>query len=425
MNLSERDQQVVWHPFTQMKTAAPPIAIISGKGACLFDDNGNKYIDGISSWWTNTHGHSHPYIAQKIAEQASKLEHVIFADFTHEPAVELAERLLEKLPSEQARVFYTDNGSTAVEVGLKMCFQYWYNIEQPKTKIIAFKDAYHGDTFGAMSVGGRSQFSKPFAPFLFDVAFIDSPVKGKEAEVLEQFNQLAESGDIAGFIFEPLILGAGGMLMYSPEVLDQLFEICKKHNIVTIADEVMVGFYRTGKFFATDHCKLKPDIYCLSKGLTGGTMALGVTTCNSKIYDAFYSDSKLKTLFHGHSFTANPIACATALASLDLFEKNETIANIKRIIKQHDKFTEKINHHSNVKNVRKRGTVVAFDVVTGSETSYFNNIREVIWDFFISRHIILRPLGNTIYILPPYCTTDEELNEIYQTIFDFINSLNN
>lgn len=424
MNLSERDQQVVWHPFTQMKTAAPAIPIISGKGANLFDDKGNKYIDAISSWWTNTHGHSHPYIAEKIAAQALKLEHVIFANFTHEPAVQLAERLLEKLPADQSKVFYTDNGSTAVEVGLKMCFQYWYNLDQPKTKIIAFKDAYHGDTFGAMSVGGRSYFSDPFAPFLFDVEFIDTPIPEKEEQVLEHFTKLAASGEIAGFIFEPLILGAGGMLMYTPEVLDKLLAICKQYDIVTIADEVMVGFYRTGKFFATNHCTHKPDIYCLSKGLTGGTMALGVTTCNQKIYDAFYSDSKLKTLFHGHSFTANPIACSAALASMDLFEQNETISNIQRIIKQHDKFIDEISMYPNVQNVRQTGTIIAFDVVTGSETSYFNTIRDQIWNYFISRYILLRPLGNTIYLLPPYCITNDELQEVYQTITAFITELN-
>ncbi len=421
--LAERDHAVIWHPFTQMKTSGLPIAIARGEGARLYDEEGNEYIDAIASWWMNSHGHAHPYLAKKLAEQANTLEHAIFANFTHRPAVELAERLLEKLPENQARVFYSDNGSTSVEVGLKMCFQYWHNIGNPKTKIIAFKDAYHGDTFGAMSVGGRSAFTEPFAPFLFDVEFIDTPVAGKEELCIQQFEELIKDGDVAGFVFEPLILGAGGMLMYSTTVLEQLLGLCRKNNVVSIADEVMVGFGRTGKFFATDHISQKPDIFCLSKGLTGGTMALGVTTCTKDIFNAFYSDNKYKTLFHGHSCTGNPLACSVALASLDLFDKNETWDNILRITNKHKIFSEEIENNRLVGNLRQRGVILAFDIVIGSEVSYFNNIRDYVWEFFVRQKIILRPLGNTVYIFPPYCITDEELEKVYRAIKQLLTNI--
>lgn len=421
-NLSERDKVTIWHPFTQMKTASSPIAIVKAEGTKLYDEEGNVYIDAIASWWTNLHGHAHPYIAEAISRQASQLEHVIFADFTHRPAVELAERLLSKMPANQSRIFYSDNGSTAVEVGLKMCFQYWYNIGKPKTKIIALENSYHGDTFGAMAVGSRSSFSAPFDPFLFEVIFVTPPYPGKKEESFIAVKEILNDnkGQIAGIIFEPLIQGSGGMCMYEPEAMDKILELCKAEELMLIADEVMTGFGRTGKMWAVDFLSQKPDIMCLSKGLTGGTMAFGATTCTATIFDAFWSDDKLKTLFHGHSCTGNPLACSVALASLDLMEKTETWQNINRIEKAHDAFRKKIQHHPLVQNTRQKGVILAFDLVTEGQTSYFNNIRDKIWSFFIERKLLLRPLGNTVYILPPYCITDEELAKVYNGIEELL-----
>ncbi|HEY8782799.1 MAG TPA: adenosylmethionine--8-amino-7-oxononanoate transaminase [Mucilaginibacter sp.] len=416
MNLTDRDLKVIWHPYTQMKTAPPPIAIVRGEGACLFDENGKKYIDAVSSWWVNIHGHAHPYIAQKVAEQLKKLEHVIFAGFTHEGAIELAERLLTILPNNQQKVFYSDNGSTAVEVAIKMCLQYWHNQGENRTKILAFKNAYHGDTFGAMAVSGRSAFTAAFDSLLFEVEFIDLPDESNIKNLKSQISNL--KSQLACFIFEPLVQGAGGMIMYEAKYLDQLMAHCRKEGVLMIADEVFTGFGRTGKAFACNHVSQQPDIMCFSKGLTGGTMALGLTTCSWQIYDAFLSDDRLKTLFHGHSFTANPVACSAALASLDLFLDESTTRNILRIENSHRQFAMKIKHHPKVKNIRQTGTILAMEWQTGDDTSYFNSLRDILYHYFLDAGIILRPLGNIIYILPPYCITDEELNYIYSKIID-------
>jgi adenosylmethionine-8-amino-7-oxononanoate aminotransferase len=397
-----------------MKTAQPPIPIIRGEGACLFGEDGKKYIDAVSSWWVNIHGHSHPYIAQKVSEQLNKLEHVIFAGFTHPGAVELAERLLQILPANQQKVFYSDNGSTAVEVAIKMCLQYWHNLGENRTKIIAFKNAYHGDTFGAMAVSGRSAFTAAFDSLLFEVEFIDLP---DESNILSLKSQISDlKSNTACFIFEPLVQGAGGMLMYEAKYLDELMAHCSTEGILMIADEVFTGFGRTGKSFACDHLITQPDIMCFSKGLTGGTMAFGLTSCTHKIYDAFLSDDRLKTLFHGHSYTANPIACAAALASLDIFLDPATNENIKRICSSHEQFATKIKDHPKIKTIRQTGTILAMEWQTGSDTSYFNSLRDKLYNYFLEAGIILRPLGNIIYILPPYCITDAELNYIYSKI---------
>src|SRR5471030_3228854 len=329
MSLVERDLNVIWHPYTQMKNALPPLAIVRGEGTCLYDEDGKKYIDAVSSWWVNIHGHAHPYIAKKVAEQLQKLEHVIFAGFTHEGAVELAERLLEILPDNQQKVFYSDDGSTAVEVAIKMCLQYWHNQGQTRTKILAFKNAYHGDTFGAMAVSGRSAFTAAFDSLLFEVEFIDLPDESNIENLKSQISNLKSF--LACFIFEPMVQGAGGMLMYEANFLNELMAHCRKENVLLIADEVFTGFGRTGKRFACDHLTEQPDIMCFSKGLTGGTMAMGLTTCTQEIYNAFLSEDKMKTLFHGHSYTANPVTCAAALASMDLFLDDATMENIKRI----------------------------------------------------------------------------------------------
>ncbi len=414
MGLVERDLKVIWHPYTQMQTAAAPIPIVRGQGALLFDENGKTYIDAVSSWWVNIHGHSHPYIAAKVADQLTKLEHVIFAGFTHNGAVELAERLLNILPNNQAKAFYSDNGSTAVEVAIKMCLQYWHNKGLPRTKILAFKNAYHGDTFGAMAVSGRSAFTNVFESLLFDVVFIDLPNKRNIADLKSQISSL--KSNLACFILEPLLQGSAGMLMYEAKYLDELIAHCKHENILTIADEVLTGFGRTGKPFACDHLHQQPDVMCFSKALTGGTMALGLTTCTLDVYNAFLSDDKLKTLFHGHSFTANPIACAAALASLDLFMLPETNANIQRIANKHTNFGLTIKGHGKLKHVRQLGTIIALEWETGVGTSYFSDLRDKLYNYFLDAGIILRPLGNVLYILPPYCITDNQLDYIYSKI---------
>ena len=420
MTLQERDKKVVWHPFTQVKIAPQPISIVRGEGACFYDEKGKRYIDGIASWWVNVHGHCHPYLTKKVSEQLQTLEHAIFSGFTHEPAVQLAERLLKRLPANQSKIFYSDNGSTAVEVALKMAFQYWSNLSISKTKVIAFENGYHGDTFGGMSVGARNAFNLPFAKLLFDVIHIPVPVEGKEEESINALNNALKQDDIAAFIFEPLVQGAGGMVMYSSEVLDKLIKMCRDKKVITIADEVMTGFGRTGKFFASDHLEHKADIICLSKGLTGGVMPLGVTSCAQFIYDAFMSDDKMKTFFHGHSYTANPTACSASLASMDLFDKPEAFENIKRIEQQHKLFMQKIQSHKALIDVRQLGTIIAFEVKTNEKTNYLNSLSEIISEFFISRGIILRPLGNVLYVLPPYCISNDDLRFIYDAIMEFL-----
>ncbi|WP_214227592.1 adenosylmethionine--8-amino-7-oxononanoate transaminase [Pedobacter sp. B4-66] len=422
MSLAERDKKVIWHPYTQMKNALPHIPIVRGEGVYLFDEYGKKYIDAVSSWWVTIHGHAHPHIAAKVAEQLKTLEHVIFAGFTHEPAVQLAERLLPLLPGKQEKVFYSDNGSTAIEVAIKMCLQYWVNTsKQPRTKIIAFKEAYHGDTFGAMSVSGRSIFTDPFASLLFDVEFIDLPNEKNIEQLKSKINYL--SNEVACFIFEPMVLGVAGMKMYEPHYLDQLIETCQKHGILTIADEVMTGFGRTGKYFSCEALTTSPDIFCLSKGLTGGTMPMGITTCNEKIFDAFLSEDKLKTLYHGHSFTANPISCAASLASLDILLKPETLENIHRVVAKHEAFALQIKDHPKLKDVRQAGTILVLEWETGTDTSYLSGLRNKLYNYFLERGIILRPLGNIIYILAPYVISNDDLDYIYQTITKALNDI--
>ncbi|WP_111597902.1 adenosylmethionine--8-amino-7-oxononanoate transaminase [Chitinophaga skermanii] len=416
--LSERDQAVIWHPYTQMQTAPAPIGIVRGEGALLFDEEENAYIDATSSWWVNIHGHAHPHIAEKLAEQARTLQHCIFAGYTHEPAVQLAERLLPILPGKQQKLFYSDNGSTAVEVAMKMAIQYWHNLGSPRKKIIAFKNAYHGDTFGAMSISARSVFTHAFEEFLFDVHFIDTPTHQNIQALKDEITSLAP--ETIAFIFEPLVQGAGGMLMYSASLMDQLLAHCKEEGMLLIADEIMTGFGRTGRNFACQYFNTAPDIMCLSKGLTGGAIALGVTTCSDNIYNAFLSDSSLKTLFHGHSYTANSLACAVALASLDIFLDEKCFENRVRIHQKHLQFKTFLSQCNEVKNVRIQGTILAFEVVSSGEDTYTNNLAKYLHQYFKKKRIMLRPLGNTLYILPPYCITNEQLDTVYQGIRDLL-----
>ncbi len=424
MTLSERDKRVIWHPFTPQKNMPSPLAITHAKGTLLFDENNNSYIDAISSWWVTIHGHSHPYIAEKIYQQALQLEQVIFAGFTHQPAVELGERLLEILPQNFARIFYSDNGSTSTEVALKMAIQYWWNqrsvnSHQPteRTKILAFNNSYHGDTFGAMSVSDRSVFTLAFHELLFEVIFIDVP---DENSIEESKAAIEKYGDeTAAFIYEPLVQGAGGIKMYDAIWMDKLLQFVQSKDIICIADEVMTGFGRTGKLFASEYMKYKPDIICLSKGLTGGTMALGVTACSQKIYDAYVNDDKLKTFFHGHSFTANPLACKAALASLDLWFQNYCINVVSHIERRNKVFVQTLQSKQSIKNIRVLGTILAFEISEGKD-EYLNNVSTLITKQCLNKGIYLRPLGNTVYIMPPYCITESELDKVYEVIDELI-----
>lgn len=424
-SLSERDKKVIWHPYTHQKYGPESIPIVRGEGVWLFDENGNKYIDAVSSWWVTIHGHANPYIAEKIYRQALVLEQVIFAGFTHLPAIELAERVLKILPGDFSKIFYSDNGSTATEVSIKMAIQYWWNGgNKNRNKILAFTNSYHGDTFGAMSISQRGIFTLAFQDRLFEVLFADAPEAGKPVTIkgysFEESMELLKA--CACVIYEPLIQGAGGMNMYEPGALEDFLNICKGNGMICIADEVMTGFGRTGKLFASEYCSVYPDIICLSKGITGGAMALGVTACSENIYNAFVDDDKSKTFFHGHSFTANPLACTAALASLDLLQHEETAGNIERLVNKHSVFKRELINHSaalNIKNIRQTGTIIAFEVNDAAE-GYNSNIRDAFTKKALAKGVYLRPLGNTVYLMPPYCITAAELDQVYEVIVQIL-----
>ncbi len=421
-NLQQRDQKVIWHPFTPQKNMTPAIPIVKGKGTLLYADDGSMFIDAISSWWVTLHGHAHPYIASEIYKQAQTLEQVIFAGFTHQPAITLAEQLLKVLPGPMSRIFYSDNGSTSTEVALKMAIQYWWNKDnKERNKILAFNNSYHGDTFGAMSLSDRSVFTLAFANKLFEVIFIDTPTENNITELEHVLESHASS--IAAFIYEPLVQGAGGMKMYDPHWMNKLLSIAKKHEIVCIADEVMTGFGRTGKLFASYYMNEQPDIICLSKGLTGGTMALGVTACTQKIYDAFLYDDKLKTFFHGHSFTANPLACAAAVASLHLLQEPSCLEAIEHISHRNRLFATTLQQVKGIRQIRCLGTIIAFELESGKD-EYLNSLSHVVTTMALDAGVYLRPLGNTVYIMPPYCITDEEYEKVTTLILIIIYNLN-
>lgn len=416
MTLTERDQQVVWHPYTQAATAQSPVPVVRAEGALLFTEDGREIIDAVSSWWVTIHGHAHPYIADRVYGQLRKLEHVIFAGFTHPPAVELAERLLQHLPANQSRIFFSDNGSTAVEIAIKMAIQYFYNRGERRRYLIAFDQAFHGETFGAMSASGDLSLNRPFQDHLFEVLRIPAPLPGKEAESLAALEEILARHPVYAFIFEPLVMGAGGMLMYAPEALDRLLAACRRQGVLCIADEVMTGFGRTGRLFACDYLREKPDLMCLSKGLTGGTLPLAVTSCSKEVFAAFLSEDKGKTFFHGHSFTANPVGCAAALASLDLLEHADCRQKIAAIADCHSAFRRRMAGHPAVREMRQTGTILAVEFQSRDQTSYFNRLRDRLYHFFLERNVLLRPLGNVIYVLPPYCITEEQLLRVYGVI---------
>ncbi len=416
MTLSQRDQQHNWHPYTQHKTSLPAAAIVKGEGALLWDEEGKEYIDAIASWWVNPYGHSNRYLADAIYKQLTTLEHVLFGGFTHEPAVVLSEKLMRILPSNQAKLFYSDNGSTAVEVAIKVALQFHYNQGNPKKKILAFENAFHGDTFAAMAASGISFFTEAFQGSLLEVVRVPLPTAANQTEAYALFEKQVQTGEFAAFIFEPLVQGAAGMLMYEATVLDRYLSLCKQHQLLTIADEVMTGFGKTGRNFACDYLSQQPDMLCLSKALTGGTIPMAITSFTQELFDAFYSEDTNKALFHGHTFTANPTGCAAAIASLELLESAEIQQQIQQINQQHLAFQQRIATHPRVKTTRVLGVIFALEVKTESDQAYYGALRNKLYAYFLANGVILRPVGATIYILPPYVITPQQLQKIYQVI---------
>ncbi len=420
------DRRHVWHPFTQAKTAPDSVLIRSGKGAVVYGADGKEYLDLVSSWWVNLHGHAHPYIADAIAEQAHKLEQVIFAGLTHEPAVRLAQRLTSLLPDDLNRVFYSDDGSTAVEVALKLALQYWRNLGRPeRRRYLAFEGGYHGDTVGAMSVGVSSGFYAPFEDLLFEVDVLpfpetwegDAAVAEKEDRCLSALEAyLDRRGDeTAAAIIEPLVQGVGGMRMCRAEFLQALVQKLRAAGGLVIFDEVMTGFGRTGDLFACLKAGVTPDLICLSKGLTAGFLPLAATVCRDPIYEAFLDTGFDKAFAHGHSFTANPLGCAAGLASLDLLMKEETRARIAAIEARHRKHMARLAHHPKVTRPRVTGTIAALNVEV-EDSGYAAAIGPRLKAFFLENGLLLRPLGEVIYFLPPYCISDSQLDRSYDTL---------
>ncbi len=422
MTLSERDHKAVWHPFTQMMLEPEAIGIAKGKGSLLFTEDGHTLIDAISSWWVNLHGHVNQHIASAIKAQLDALEHTIFAGYTHEPAVRLAEILLEQIPF-CSKVFYSDNGSTSVEVALKMALQFHHNQGSDRRKIICFDNAYHGDTFGAMSVGARGIFNRPFEPLFFDVSTMEAPVSDAPDYISQLIDGLGDLNQYAAFIFEPLVQGSAGMLMHSAAGLSRLMQKFRDAGILNIADEVMTGFYRTGKPFAHQYLSAIPDIVCLSKGITGGFMTLGATVCRQEIFDAFLSEDRLKTFFHGHSYTANPLACAAAVASAGLTFSPECAGQVRGISDRLGQMAARLSEMPPLENVRQLGTILAMDIRSDAASGYFNSIGSRLKSEFYKQGILLRPLGNVLYLMPPYCITEDEMDQIESAISQIISDL--
>jgi adenosylmethionine-8-amino-7-oxononanoate aminotransferase len=439
-NWINKDLKYNWHPYTQMNDheELPPIFIKKAKGIKLYDDKGKFYYDTISSWWCNIHGHNHPKIVSAINKQLKKLDHVLFAGFTHEPAIRLSEKLISIAPKGLKRVFYSDNGSTAVETALKMSLQYWYNIgKKKKTKFVSLDLAYHGDTAGAMSLGGVDLFNKMFKPLFFKSYKVPSPycyrcpVKKKRKscsiDCIKPLEKLLKqkSNQIAAFVIEPLVMGAAGMIIYPKEYLQKAAKLAKKYNVHFIADEVAVGFGRTGSMFACQIAGVNPDFMCLSKGITSGTLALGATLTTKKIFKAFYSDYKnRKTFYHGHTFTANPIACSAALASLEIFKEEKTVKNVAECSALLQKKLERFLNLPFVGDVRTIGMIGAIELVKNKKTkepfSFEERVGCKIYKEGLKKNLILRPIGDVIYFYLPLCTKKKELEDILNRMYKVI-----
>ncbi len=426
MTLIERDRAALWHPYTQMKTAPEPLPVVRGRGVWLELEDGRRILDGISSWWVNIHGHSHPKLNAALAAQAAELEQVLFAGCTHPPAVALAEKLLSILPRGLSRIFYSDNGSTAVEAALKLALQFWKNRgESQRTRFIALEHAYHGDTVGSMSVSAASAFTQPFAEMLFSIERAHAPYclrcplgLTRERCTIDCLQSLesvlvAHRDSVAGVVVEPMLQGAGGMIVWPSEFLAGVRQLCDRYGVLMIADEVLTGFGRTGRMFACEHAGVTPDLICLSKALTGGYLPLAVTAATSEIYDAFLSDDRAKAFFHGHSYTANPLACAVAIASLELFESERLLDRIMRLEQRLRARLEPLRALETVADVRAIGGVAAIEL---EGSGYLDDIGPRLAAAFLARGILLRPLGNVLYFMPPYVITDEEVDFVCDAI---------
>ena len=416
--LSARDRESVWHPLTQHKLHSEMLGIEKAKGVYLYDVDGNSYIDAISSWYTCVYGHCNDYILQRVGEQMKELDQVVFSGFTHRPAVELAEALLNILPGNQAKIFFSDNGSTATEIGIKMALQYHFNAGNQRPVLLAFEDAFHGDTFGSMSVSGLSVYNGPFEQWMMKVERIPVPKDENIDILLKDLEERLSAKDVAGFIFEPLVQGAAAMKMHQAEHLDKILKLCKAYGTITVADEVMTGFGKTGKYFASDHLSVSPDIICLSKALTAGLMPMAATSCSQEVYDAFYSEQISKGLFHGHTYTANPLACTAALAGIELLQSEEIQKQIEYITRSHILFDQRIRSNPRIVNTRQMGIIYALDLNVKSDR--YGKFRDQLYNFFMSKGVFLRPLGNTVYIHAPYIINEEELNQVYTVIEEAI-----
>lgn len=412
----------VWHPFTQHGLGEPVPLVTRGEGAILWTEDGQRIIDGISSWWVTTHGHCHPRIAQAIAEQAGKLDQVIFAGWTHEPAETLARSLVELMPEPLAHVFFSDSGSTSVEVALKMALGYWLHRGEPRHRIVVMEHSYHGDTIGAMSIGARGVFNRAYAPLLFDVTEIPFPQEGAEQATLDRLEAICRDEAPAALIVEPLILGAGGMLIYTPRVLAEMRAICARHGVLFIADEVMTGWGRTGTLLACEQADVVPDILCLSKGLTGGAIPLAVTMATPAIFDAHYSTDRSRALYHSSSYTANPIACAAANANLAIWGEEPVLDRIADLAARQARHLDEVASLPGVARARRIGTITALDVEV-RDTGYLSAVGPQMLARFRKEALLLRPLGNTVYVMPPYCIEEADLAALYAGIREALRDL--
>ncbi|MCQ0111652.1 adenosylmethionine--8-amino-7-oxononanoate transaminase [Zhouia amylolytica] len=414
MTLQERDKAHLWHPLTQHKVKPDALGITKAKGVYLYDEHGKEYIDGIASWYTCMYGHCNPFITEKVAQQMQTLDQVVFAGFTHEPAVKLSEALVSILPGNQQKLFFSENGSTAVDVAIKMAFQYHFNGGDKRDTLIAFEDGFHGDTFGAMSVSSLSVYNGPFEDFFLKVIRIPTPDGSNNADVVERLKQVIAENKVAAFVYEPLVQGAAAMKMYDLNGLQSLLACCKENDVLTIADEVMTGFGKTGKNFASEFLEIKPDFICMSKALTAGLLPMAITSCTQEIYDAFYDDDIAKGFFHGHTYTANPLACMAALAGIELLASEDVQGNIQMVVESHQEFDQEIKTHPKVAGTRQQGVIYALDLNIKMER--YGNLRDMLFKHFMDQGVFLRPLGNTIYILAPYTITKKELEKIYDSI---------
>lgn len=412
--LSERDWTVIWHPLTQHKKQQEILPIVKAKGCWLYDENGKSYIDAISSWYTSVYGHCHENLVKAIQNQAQQLDQIIFSGFTHQPAVELAEKLLSILPDKMSKVFYNDNGSTATEIGIKMALQFHHNQGHDRDTLIAFEEGFHGDTFGAMSVSGLSVYNGAFEKHFIKVVRLPKTNGNNNEQVLDTLEKFIQNHNIAGFIYEPLVQGAAGMKTYDKNGLNDILKRCKAENIICIADEVMTGFGKTGTCFASEQIQTQPDVICISKALTAGMVPMGVTACQDFIYEAFYDDDVAKGLFHAHTYSGNPLACAVALEGIKLYESPFIQQQLQHITEAHAHFKIKFENHPKIQDIRHIGVILALDLDLDIER--YSDLRDKLYQFFMERGIYLRPLGNTVYIVPPYVISRDQLSEVYKSL---------